>query len=55
VQRSEADDVRSFMREYTNRLRMEYGQAMAIAGFEPALIIQVQQDVARNMIEWLEA
>lgn len=48
------EELKAWFRAYNNRLRMEYGQAMNLAGFEPNVIVQVQQEVARNMIAWLD-
>jgi hypothetical protein len=39
---------------YSRAIRMEYGQAMSLAGFDPDIIVAVQQHVAATMIVWLE-
>lgn len=49
----EAIEIRTWFVSYSKRLRMEYGQAMALVGFDPNLIVAVQQSVAASMIEWL--
>lgn len=51
----EAVDINKWFIAYSRALRMEYGQAMSLAGFDPDVIVDVQQQVANNMIVWLEA
>lgn len=50
----EAVEVQSWFMAYSKALRMEYGQAMGLAGFDPDVIVSVQQQVAANMIDWLK-
>lgn len=50
---AEAAEVGNWIKNFQNTLRMEYGQAMALAGFSEDVIIDVQNTVARNMIVWL--
>ena len=54
MDRAEADRLRDWFNAFRTTIRMEYGQAMALAGFSEDVIIEVQQHVARNMIVWLE-
>jgi hypothetical protein len=55
VGNDEAVDINKWFIAYSRALRMEYGQAMSLAGFDPDVIVDVQQQVANNMIVWLEA
>lgn len=54
MERAEADKLASWFATFRNKLRMEYGQAMALEGFDPDVIANVQQRVATEMLEWLE-
>lgn len=54
VERAEADRLSNWFATFRNKLRMEYGQAMALEGFDPDVIANVQQRVATEMLEWLE-
>lgn len=49
-----ADELVDFFVRYSKRLRMEYGQAMALEGFAPDVIVSVQERVARSTIDWLQ-
>lgn len=51
---AEAVELRSWFMMYSKALRMEYGQAMGLAGFDPDVIVSIQQHVAANMIDWLQ-
>lgn len=55
MNRDEATDIKNWFSAYSKQLRMEYGMAMSLAGFDPDIIVQVQQHVAGNMVAWLEA
>jgi len=54
VERAEVDVLKSWFMAYNNKVRMEYAQAMSLAGFNPDIIVEVQQEVARHMVDWLE-
>lgn len=54
MDRTEADEVKAWFNAYSRTLRMEYGQAMALEGFDPNIIMNVQQRVAGSMVVWLE-
>lgn len=54
MQRAEADEIKAWFMQYNNKVRMEYAQAMSLVGFDPDIIVTVQQEVARNMVGWLE-
>jgi hypothetical protein len=54
VGNDEADDIKGWFMAYSRAIRMEYGQAMSLAGFDPDIIVAVQQHVAATMIVWLE-
>jgi hypothetical protein len=54
VERADADAIKVWFMQYNNKVRMEYAQAMNLAGFEPDIIVAVQQEVAQNMVDWLE-
>jgi hypothetical protein len=54
VERTDADVIKAWFMAYNNKVRMEYAQAMSLAGFNPDIIVEVQQEVARNMVDWLE-
>lgn len=50
----EAVEIKNWFMAYSAALRMEYGQVMGLAGFDPDVIVSVQQQVAANMIDWLQ-
>lgn len=54
MDRVEADKLADWFNAFRGKIRMEYAQGMALAGFSDDVIIEVQQHVARNMIVWLE-
>lgn len=53
MQREGDIDFLDLIVAYSKTMRMEYGMAMALAGFDEDIIIEVQQHVATNMIDWL--
>lgn len=53
MRRDEAEATKDFIKLLLRRTRMEYGMAMALEGFEPDVIIQVQRRVAEELSDWL--
>jgi hypothetical protein len=52
---TEFQGAKDWVKTLVRRMRMEYGSAMAMQGLDPDLIIAVQQDVARNLVEWFDS
>lgn len=54
MERSEADELRAFVRGLINNIRMNYGNAMALVGIDHNLIYEIHREANQGMVDWLE-
>lgn len=54
MERDEADKVRAFIRSLMVNLKMNYGNAMALAGIDPELIWDVHRIAHQGTLDWLD-
>jgi hypothetical protein len=50
----EAAEIKHYIKSLFRATRMEYAQAMTLEGLNDDLIINVQQRVAKGMIDWVQ-
>lgn len=54
MERSEADELRGFIRSLILNIRMNYGNAMTLVGIDHNLIYEIHHVANQGMVDWLE-